>query len=101
MLTTPLARRRARPHIRRTLEGPSVRTSDDPRGWLLAPSSPTDALRDGYALERELGRGGMASAEAGARWTARHEGTFVLTQDQAFELAKRANAATLGAALKV
>jgi len=43
----------------------------------------------------------MASAEAGARWTARHEGTFVLTQDQAFELAKRANAATLGAALKV
>lgn len=43
----------------------------------------------------------LASAEAGARWTARHEGTFVLTLSQAIELAKRANAATLGAALKV
>ena len=43
----------------------------------------------------------LASAEAGARWTARHEGTFVLTLGQAIELAKRANAATFGAALKV
>jgi len=42
----------------------------------------------------------LASAEAGARWTARHPGTFVLTVDQAFELAKRANATTFGAALK-
>ncbi|MGH7629155.1 MAG: organomercurial lyase [Gemmatimonadales bacterium] len=39
----------------------------------------------------------LASAEAGARWTARHEGTFLLTLDQAFEMAKRANAATFGA----
>jgi alkylmercury lyase len=43
----------------------------------------------------------LASAEAGARWTARHEGTFVLTLGQAIELAKRTNAATFGAALKV
>jgi alkylmercury lyase len=43
----------------------------------------------------------QASAEAGARWTARHKGTFVLTLGQAIELAKRANAATFGAALKV
>lgn len=42
----------------------------------------------------------LASAEAGASWTARHAGTFVLTLDQAFELAKRANATTFGAALK-
>jgi alkylmercury lyase len=42
----------------------------------------------------------LASAEAGASWTTRHEGTFVLTLDQAFELAKRANTATFGAALK-
>ncbi|MBA3893696.1 MAG: hypothetical protein H0X69_08370 [Gemmatimonadales bacterium] len=43
----------------------------------------------------------LASVEAGASWTARHEGTFVLTLDQAFELAKRANAATFGSALSV
>ncbi len=43
----------------------------------------------------------LASEEAGARWTARHEGTFILTVEQAFQLAKRANAATFGAALRV
>ncbi len=43
----------------------------------------------------------LASAEAAARWTARHEGTFVLTLGEAFELAKRANAATFGSALQI
>src|SRR5712692_11039128 len=43
----------------------------------------------------------LASAEAGATWTARHQGTFVLTVDQAFELAKRATATTFSATLKV
>jgi len=43
----------------------------------------------------------LTSADAGARWTARHQGTFVLTLGQAIKLAKRVNAATFGAALKV
>ncbi len=35
----------------------------------------------------------FASPEAGERWTARHEGTFLLTLEQAFELGHRKNAA--------
>ena len=52
LLTTPLARHRARPHIRKHL----------PFGHLMshaAGSSLADALRDRYVLERE--RGGMAT----------------------------------------
>jgi alkylmercury lyase len=41
----------------------------------------------------------LASAEAGAAWTAEHPGTFLLPLEQAFEWGRRFNAAQLGDAL--
>ena len=38
----------------------------------------------------------FASPESGARWTARHEGTFLYSIDEAFELARRFNARNFG-----
>ncbi len=43
----------------------------------------------------------FSSAEAGAEWVARHEGTFVLSLDQAGELARRKNQAQYGSLKEV
>jgi alkylmercury lyase len=41
----------------------------------------------------------FASEQAGAEWTARHPGTFMLSLEQAFRLGRRTNQATFGTAL--
>lgn len=41
----------------------------------------------------------FASREAADEWTAGHEGTFVLSIDEGFEIARRTNHARFGAAL--
>ncbi|MFQ5703469.1 MAG: organomercurial lyase [Gemmatimonadales bacterium] len=42
----------------------------------------------------------FASADVGAGWTAQHEGTFLLSAQEAFELGQRYNALRFGAVLK-
>lgn len=42
----------------------------------------------------------FVSPESGARWTARHDGTFLYSIDEAFELALRHNARNFGAELE-